>query len=180
MKPVRAALLGSLLLAFSAYAETPWSIALRAGHGQHVDVLDVGLRTPDLRLCSLSRDWQLALSLLGTVGYWHGQDHTVMTRDLWDLGLTPMLRLRPQRGPNIFVPFFEAGVGAHFVTHTRVNGTRELGTGFQFGEVIGAGMQFGSRLQYELGVRLHHESNANLASKNDGLTYVSIGVAYSF
>ena len=109
--------------------------------------------------------------------YWNGQDDD---SHLLDFGLTSVLRLQrtaPGREPQ---PYFEAGLGVHLLTEAHINGHRELDMAFQFSEVLGVGIRFGPRHEYDLGLRLQHVSNGSISEHNDGLTFGSVGFAYHF
>ena len=51
-------------------------------------------------------------------------------------------------------PYPEASVGVNLLSSTRINDDREFSTAFQFGEFLGAGVAFGARRQYDLGLRV--------------------------
>jgi hypothetical protein len=147
------------------------------GHGDSVDVFGFALDFRDLKAWPLSPRWGVGLFLRGAVHYWKGQ---VDDSYLLDFGLTPVLRLQREAPGRDLVPYFEAGLGVHLLTETRINGHRELDTAFQFGEVLGVGVRFGARHEYDVGLRVQHVSNGSISEHNDGLTFVSVGLAYHF
>jgi hypothetical protein len=153
------------------------AVGAEYGHGDSVDVLGVGVDWTDLREWPLSPRWGLGIFLRGGVHYWKGQDDNSY---LLDFGLSPVLRLQRTASGSELVPYLEAGLGVHLLTQTRINGHRELDTAFQFGEVLGVGIRFGPRHEYDLGLRLQHVSNGSISEHNDGLTFVSVGFAYHF
>ena len=72
-------------------------------------------------------------------------------------------------------PFVEGGIGVQFLSETRINANRYLGTHYQFGTRLGAGIAFGSPRRYELLTFVEHVSNASLGSNaNDGVSYIAI------
>ena len=100
--------------------------------------------------------------------------------DLFDLSLTPVFRLQRDTALSSGIsPYTEAGIGAHLLTDTRL-GRQQYSTAFQFGSVIGLGIGFGNRGQYQLGYRYQHISNAGIKTPNDGLNLHLLRLAYSF
>ncbi|HNQ04209.1 MAG TPA: acyloxyacyl hydrolase [Thiobacillaceae bacterium] len=116
-------------------------------------------------------------------GYWeaglgHMWGEGAGARDLWDLGITPVFRLQPNDGRNGL--YLEGAVGLHFLSHTRVNRKRQLGSSFNFGDHLGFGLTFGDRGQYDLGYRLQHLSNGGLKKPNDGINFHEIRLTYRY
>lgn len=54
------------------------------------------------------------------------------------------------------VDYLEAGFAVHLLTQSRIGNRPDPGWCFQFGDLIGAGRDAGSRGQYAIGVRLQH------------------------
>ncbi len=73
--------------------------------------------------------------------------------------------------------YVEGGAGIHLLSHTRID-ERVFSTSFQFGELLGAGVNFGDREQYSIGVRIQHISNGRIKEPNDGITFGEIRFAY--
>lgn len=94
------------------------------------------------------------------------------------IGVTPNLRIEWPRG-NV-TPYAEVGVGAHLLSHTHLRGGPRLGTAFQFGEWLGAGLRFGAQHAFEAGLRLEHLSNADIKLPNDGITFVEARLGWHF
>ncbi len=57
---------------------------------------------------------------------------------------------------------------------------RHLGGGFEFTEVVGGGLRFGARRQWEVGLYGQHFSNAGLHRPNEGITYAGVSMAWYF
>jgi hypothetical protein len=89
---------------------------------------------------------------------------------LWDVGVTPYLRWRPDAGGWHHM-FVKLGIGIHLLSHTKIEGSREFGTPFQFGERLAWGFNFGAGNRYEMTLLVQHVSNARIKEPNDGLTY---------
>jgi hypothetical protein len=115
--------------------------------------------------------WDVAL------GYWNS-DHSRPGRhdELFDFGLTPVLRLQPNA---LAGPYVEAGLGLHVLSHTSI-GDKQMSTAVQFGSHIGVGYRFGAKRSYEVGYRFQHVSNAGIKKPNPGINFHQIRVQYHF
>jgi opacity protein-like surface antigen len=118
-------------------------------------------------------------------GYWDTELGYMETdigtdNELVDLSVTPVLRF--QRDADLSSgasPFAEAGIGTHLISDTTL-GRRVLSTAFQFGSVVGFGVGFGERGQYELSYRYQHISNADIKTPNDALDLHLLRLGYNF
>jgi opacity protein-like surface antigen len=100
--------------------------------------------------------------------------------DVYGLSLTPVLRYqRDARLSSGITPFAETGIGAHLLSDTRL-GNINLSTAFQFGMLVGLGVGFGERGQYELSYRFTHLANADIKQPNDGLDLHLLKLGYNF
>lgn len=63
----------------------------------------------------------------------------------------------------------EIGAGFHYLSDQDIGRTRGFGTSFQFGETFGAGIEFGTRHEQALAVRIEHISNGGLEAPNNGI-----------
>jgi lipid A 3-O-deacylase len=99
---------------------------------------------------------------------------------VYDLSVTPVFRF--QRDAHLssgVTPFAEAGIGIHLLNDTHI-GDRSLSSPVQFGALIGMGLGFGERGQYELSYRFTHISNADLKQPNDGVDLHLLKLGYNF
>jgi hypothetical protein len=55
-----------------------------------------------------------------------------------------------------------------------------LGTAFQFADMAGVGMQFGSHQQYQAGYRFQHISNGGIKEPNPGINFHQLYLQYNF
>jgi len=158
-------------------AEQAWAAAaaqIEYGSGQSVEVLGVGLGWDDLRSWQIGSGARLGLALLARVDHWHGQEENPVVANLWDVSLTPVLRLESVRWP----VYLDLGVGVHLITETRINQQRDLSTVFQLGELVGPGIRLGKHRQWDVGFRLQHVSNGNIREPNNGLTFHTLVLQY--
>ena len=88
-----------------------------------------------------------------------------------------MARLEYSAGGSL-IPYIEVSIGLNLLSQTQINEDRDFSTGLQFGEFLGAGVSFGGRHQFDIGLRLQHVSNGGIKNPNDGLTYGAPVIRY--
>ena len=67
--------------------------------------------------------------------------------------------------------------GTMIKARTRI-AERGLSTAFQFGELVGTGVNFGDHGQYGIGVRIQHISNGGIKEPNYGVTFGEVRISY--
>jgi lipid A 3-O-deacylase len=120
-------------------------------------------------------------------GYWDAElaymesDHkNSQNDDLFDIGLTPVFRMQRDASLSSGVsPYAEVGIGPHLISETRL-GNQQYSTALQFGSLIGFGLGFGERGQYELSYRFQHISNADIKEPNQGMNLHLLRLGYIF
>jgi lipid A 3-O-deacylase len=150
--------IAALACSLAAPAHALDGVSIEAGRGtDEVNPLRVGAQWRG------ARDWHYwELSF----GGWNGRHGTV-----YDVALTPVFRLEnPARSA-----YVEAAIGAHLLSDLDVGDHTEVGTRFQFGDHIGAGLRRG---RYDLGVRLQHLSNGGLRDPNPGVNFLLLRLQY--
>jgi len=110
------------------------------------------------------------------VGRLEGEETVDDEDDLTEVGLSAVLRLRPQPRTT---GFLEAGLGGHLLSDTQI-ADRDLATGFQFSPIMGTGLRFGGQRQYELGLRYRRISNAIIKESDDGLDITLLRFVYHY
>lgn len=143
----------------------------------HTSMVDVALVwDPDLHF------WQLGgwdFSLRGELhAAWLHNSEGDDPRSLGAFGVTPLIRFGKMDG--MIRPYVEAGVGFRLLTGTQLNSSYDISTAFQFADMVGAGLKFGNRGQYELGYRFEHVSNASIKRPNPGINFHQIRFGYFF
>ena len=187
MKPISRLLFFPLLLctAVAGANSSNWIDAISLTYGQdedsnEIDIYRIGLQNNWERTWFNGGAWYVG-------GYWDAElaqlesDHRPSKNsDLFNLSLTPVFRLQRDTSLSSGVsPYAEAGIGAHLISDTRL-GHKQYSTAFQFGSLIGAGLGFGDRGQYQLGYRFQHISNADIKKPNDGINLHLLRLAYAF
>ncbi len=102
------------------------------------------------------------------------------TGAVYDISLTPVFRFQRDASLSSGVtPFAEAGFGLHLLTGTHI-GNNSLSTAFQFGSLLGLGVGFGERGQYELTYQYTSLTNADIKKPNDGFDAHLFKLGYNF
>jgi len=155
-------------------AADPWTVSGLLGDGNHVTRVGAEAQIPSAYAGLLGNNWSWSLSWAGDVSYWRAEGHVDSKRSLWEGGFTPIITLRHLNGTPYYL---EGGIGVHLLSHVRID-ERDLSTAFQFGEMLGGGINFGDRRQYGVGVRVQHISNGGIKEPNNGITFGEIRLSY--
>jgi hypothetical protein len=171
-------LAATCLCACSCVAQaSDWTLSAVGGKGNHVDLVGIEAQLPSGFGEALSERWFWYVNWAGDVAYWWAPNHnTVSNTSLWEAGFTPVIGVRRTAGPD-FGYYMEGGIGVHLLSHTAID-DRILSTAFQFGEFVGAGVNFGDRGQYGFGLRIQHFSNGSIKEPNCGVTLGEVRVSY--
>ena len=121
--------------------------------------------------------WLFRLQAEANMGYWDARSGT-NRQNLTEFGVTPLFRIEKRGGS--WVPFIEAGVGPRLLSHTRTSDEHNFSTAFQFSDMIGVGVAFGSKQQFQMGYRFEHLSNASIKRPNPGTDLNELYLRYTF
>ena len=173
-----ASLATALLLPVAARADPGIDrVMVDAGYGNKVTVLQAGIGTADWKRWGLANGWSLSLYGKAGIALWRGNES--QNQYVIDLSAYPVFRLQGEMTPGA-VPYLEAAIGVNLLSGTRINNDRVFSTAFQFGEFVGAGVLFGAKHEYDLGLRIQHVSNGDIKEPNDGLNYGAVTFQYRF
>ncbi len=119
------------------------------------------------------RHWQLRAHWeINLQGWW--AERPSRHESGWIAGITPVVQYvyRSQ-----FTPYVELGIGLKYLSDIQMGDTYKS-TQFQFGDLVGFGMQLGHHLQ--IGFRFLHISNAGIETPNPGTNFYGIKMDYLF
>lgn len=100
------------------------------------------------------------------------------SQNLTEFGISPILRVEKRGG--YFVPFVEGSVGLRVLSHTHTSDEHNMGSAFQFSDMLGVGVGFGKNQMTEVGFRFQHISNAGIKEPNPGSNFYTGYVRYRF
>ena len=169
MKNKLAAGLAALSIALPAHAVD--GMSLEAGNGNGVDVWRVGAQWNWQKKWFTGGAWHVGGYWDLQLGQWRGASHVT------DIGLTPTFRLEQSSG---YGPYLEGAIGFHYLSGKNITAAKQFSTNFQFGDHVGAGVRFGDKGRYDLGLRLQHTSNGGIKHPNPGVNFALIRFQYRF
>ncbi|MGI4813321.1 MAG: acyloxyacyl hydrolase [Janthinobacterium lividum] len=111
------------------------------------------------------------------VAYWHPTSGP-NPNNVVEFGLGPVLRF--ERASGDIRPYVEWGEGLRLLSHARINDNYTMSTAFQFSDMVGVGVKFGDRAQYQVGFRFQHMSNASIKHPNPGVNFEQLLLQYNF
>jgi hypothetical protein len=163
-----------------------WIDSVTIGYGKESNTDDA-----DIYQLSLQHDWNHTWFNGGAWyvgGYWDAglaylnanAADSGENSDLFDLSLISVLRWQRDASLSSGVsPFAEAGIGPHLLSETRL-ADKSYSTALQLGALVGFGIGFGERGQYELSYRYQYISNLDIKQPNDGMNQHLLRLGYSF
>lgn len=156
----------------------PFGVQVAAGVGDHhIKKLDLGMVwDPDWTWWQVG-DWHFALIGEAHVAWWHTNEGNVHG-DIGEVGVTPVIRFIKMSGP--VRPFVEVGAGVRLLTSPRISSDLTLSSAFQFADMAGVGLQFGTHQQYVAGYRFQHISNGGIKEPNPGINFSQLYLQYNF
>ncbi|MBN3805501.1 acyloxyacyl hydrolase [Paraburkholderia sp. Ac-20336] len=155
-----------------------FGVQVAAGVGDHhIKKLDLGMVwDPDWTWWQVG-DWHFALIGEAHVAWWHTNEGNVHG-DIGEVGVTPVIRFIKMSGP--VRPFVEVGAGVRLLTSPRISSDLTLSSAFQFADMAGVGLQFGTHQQYVAGYRFQHISNGGIKEPNPGINFSQLYLQYNF
>lgn len=178
MRSLAAAIALALTFATPARAIDVDGASVEAAKGRASKMLRLGLQRDIQRTWLRSGRHHLGAYWDLTAAHWRGdayRDQQGVRQELWDIGLTPVLRYR--RNDKLGW-YGEAGIGLHYLSDIYDNGGDSLSTRFQFGDHLGIGYVFRNGL--DLTVKFQHFSNGGMKDPNIGANFVILKAGLRF
>jgi hypothetical protein len=145
------------------------SLAAQAGHAEAANVARIGVTWQWDRQWFTEGHWHLTGYWEASLGYWEGQGGS--GRTLWDVGLAPVFRLRPNASGGT-QPYLDAALGAHKFSSARLDASHDLDTALQIAQKLGLGVTFGDKTRYDLSYRLERLTGEDITSHQVRLSYL--------
>jgi len=150
------------------------SISVEAGRGtEQVNLGRIGAQWNWQKQWFRGNEWHVGGYWDAQIGQWHTTGHAHVT----DFGLTPTFRLEKNTG---FGPYVEGAIGFHYLSSKDISNGKQFSSNFQFGDHVGAGVRFGEKGEYDIGLRLQHLSNAGIKHTNPGINFGILRFQYHF
>lgn len=114
-------------------------------------------------------------------GRWAGESADRRTSShAWvtQLGITPVVRLRPSRTHIGW--YVEGGIGANVLLPIYRTADKRFSTHFNFGDHLAVGCTFGERAEHDVAMRLQHFSNAGIKEPNPGENFLQLRYSHRF
>jgi len=164
------------LLATQAGTSSAMDAAIRLGEGNRVRNIAADLAWPIARSLPCSQGCDASAHLQGLGAFWWVAYDDPGVRSMWDLGLSPALRIRGSSGTG---PILEIGIGAHYLSRADFGPDRAFGSHWQFGEFLSFGFPLEREGQRILSLRIDHISNGGAAAPNTGVTFIGLCLRFS-
>ena len=143
-------------------------VSFEVGSGDGAEMWRIGVTKKWKRRWLEAGNWHLGGYWELQYGEWYGSGTTIH-----DLGFTPVFRFQ-QTERSRFSPYVEGAIGFHLIQPVRLDENRGFSTAFQFGDHVGAGVRFGGRGQFDLGMRFQHLSNGGIKKPNNGINFTQL------
>ena len=117
-------------------------------------------------------------------GYWDAgvaylNDARPEGRDAASIGLSPVFRFRPNASGGS-QPYWDVALGVQVLSRTKLDNRHDLGSTVQLAPLVGVGVTFGEKSQYDLGYRFQHLTNLGLEQPDDGLSQHQVRLTYLY
>jgi lipid A 3-O-deacylase len=159
------------LLAAPGAAGAVDGASFELGSGNGVDLWRAGMQWKWQKKWFEGGDWHVGGYWDLQLGQWKGASTVT------DIGLTPTFRLQRNTG---YGPYLEGAIGFHYLSSKNITTAKQFSTNFQFGDHIGAGVRFGPKGNWDLGLRLQHLSNGGIKKPNPGINFTLLRLQYHF
>ena len=166
----------TLLISAPVYAVD--GIAITGGSGPDAHKAAVSLQWDWKKRWFTEGDWFLGGYWELSGSYWKG-DGPSPEKDVYGIGFTTVFRFE-RNAMNGLAPYVEGGIGVNQFSTTKIHGDKSMGTTFEFGDHIGLGLRFGENLNYDIGYRYQHYSNASISDNNGGVNFNEVRLRYNF
>ncbi len=100
-------------------------------------------------------------------------------KDAASIGLNPVFRFRPNASGGS-QPYWDVALGVHMLSRSKLDDRHNLGSTVQIAPLVGVGVTFGEKSQYDLGYRFQHLTNLGIEAPDDGLSQHQLRLTYLY
>lgn len=167
-------LIGTIALSATANAGIIRGVGLSYGEAQAgISIYRIDVLSKDYTLHKLpSNQSRLAGHLELGSAVWDGSEEE-KNDTLVEIGITPVIRWKSKRF------YLEVGTGPRLISSTSLE-ERKLSSLLQFGTLAGIGILFRHNPRVELGFRVQHVSNGDMAEPNHGIDFKFVQLRLRF
>ncbi|HQT81626.1 MAG: hypothetical protein B7Z60_04650 [Ferrovum sp. 37-45-19] len=155
-------------------------VGVEVGEGNQTDMARLSIDHSWDKRWFTNHSWSLGGYWDFSVGKWNPHNSSGGNHEVNDYSITPVWRISPTQSSSNVVPFFELGIGAHYITNHNVDTSRQMSTNFQFGDHVGAGVSLGRQHDWDVMFRFQHLSNAGIQNPNPGINFFQLRVGHWF
>ncbi|TCJ12284.1 acyloxyacyl hydrolase [Parasulfuritortus cantonensis] len=121
--------------------------------------------------------WHMTGYWEGTLGYLNSDGHN--GKSAADASFAPVFRLRPNAMGGA-QPYWDLALSLHLLSTRKLDDRHDLGSALQVAPLVGLGVTFGGKSQYDLGYRFQHLTNLGLKEPDDGLNLHQVRLTYLY
>lgn len=96
-----------------------------------------------------------------------------------DAAFAPVFRIRPNAMGGA-QPYWDLALGLHLLSARKLDAKHDLGSPLLVGPLVGVGVTFGEKSQYDLGYRFQHLTNLGIRDTDDGLSLHQVRLTYLY
>ena len=164
-------------LAASVPAMAVDGYVVEAGGAGHVQSLRVGMIRQWADQWFTEGNWHVT-------GYWEAtlaylNSNALEGKSAADVGVSPVFRFRPNASGGA-QPYWDVALGLHLLSTSHLDDRHNLGSNVLLAPLLGVGVTFGEKSQYDLGYRFQHLTNAGMKDPDDVLNLHQVRLTYLY
>ncbi|NDU85462.1 MAG: acyloxyacyl hydrolase [Ferrovum sp.] len=159
-------------------AQAQDAVSVEAGYGNHTDMERLSWSRAWASRWFTDHSWAVGGYWDVSVGHWTPHASSGSNLEVNDYSITPVFRYAPTQATGNYIPFLEAGIGAHYLSQHDLYSGHDMSTHFQFGDHVGAGLTLGPQHDWDVMMRLQHLSNAGIQNPNPGINFIQLRLSH--
>lgn len=121
--------------------------------------------------------WHLTGYWEATLAYLNSDDSK--GKSAADASFAPVFRFRPNALGGA-QPYWDLALGLHLLSTQKLDAKHDLGSPLLLAPLVGVGVTFGEKSQYDLGYRFQHLTNFGIKEPDDGLSLHQVRLTYLY
>lgn len=153
-------------------------MTLEGGTAEDVDVARIGFQWDMEDNVMQVLGFDLDIYIQADYSKWQSRNTSSQEGANNTLGVTPVFRFT--REMDSFTPYIDTAIGFYLFSQSKINDDTNLGSNFQFGDMLSFGALFGERRQWGLSYKFQHFSNNSLKIPNNGINLHFLTLTYEY